>query len=592
LANLYWINFICLIKITNDDELGQVTVGAFAMTVPGSRIWASSSAIPQSQNTAPVLEFRCLYTPDLRRKQKRWQDGRLKYHTFNKRIMVYDDRSNFVGDSHWREDHTFGEGEEVELERCGILVEVSECVGTREQDLTSLLNKALKDRQETAKVRAVDFPPLGSRGSVMRAERVGPLHAESTERSAKRRKPIHSPPGKNGYAQNLTGVTLALSRTCSTPTPLRYDPEWLQTMKQPIEEIDMSSTAGLSQTPQGRPVAIRISGTNALSIQTRTTSKNSSSASVESGYAPNITGTALVLATKTLMSRRPLPGSGRVEEATSQSGGSGAQAITIEEDEFMDVDVYDKENLHVEKATAASFPAIELVKHSQKKSSPDLTSHQPLSEVYQPGRSSNPLRIKTLPKRKLFLAADPPSRPPSFNEPSGGIDSGATCPSASPRAGGAVRPPVIVSRVASITETRPLNMDEHRSSSPVSIELDHHGIDVLLTRKLFGKPSVAGELQGHQQPCNEINKTTQSAKESRNTVGSKGQRGTLSSLIPAPELELVQKNTQNQRQLSTLHSNRISEIEKAHVSVQIFISLLKFPTIPDDRNERWLYLLD
>ena len=150
------------------------------MTVPVTGTWASSNTITKTQNTAPVLEFRCLYTSDLRRKQKRWQDGRLKFHTFNKRIMVYDDRSNFVGDSHWREDHAFAEGEEVELERCGILVEVSECVGIREQDLT-LLNKVVKDRQERAHVRAVASSPLRPHGPGIRIQTVGLSRSESTD---------------------------------------------------------------------------------------------------------------------------------------------------------------------------------------------------------------------------------------------------------------------------------------------------------------------------------------------------------------------------------------------------------------------------
>ncbi|TDZ15528.1 Protein ZGRF1 [Colletotrichum orbiculare MAFF 240422] len=102
-------------------------------------------ALPSS---APVLEYICLFTHDLKRKQKRWQDGRLKYHTFNKRIMVYDDRGNFIGDMHWREDWEFGEGEEFNLERGAVIVQVSECVASVQQDLTELLEKRprLRDR--------------------------------------------------------------------------------------------------------------------------------------------------------------------------------------------------------------------------------------------------------------------------------------------------------------------------------------------------------------------------------------------------------------------------------------------------------------
>jgi len=47
-----------------------------------------SLSVPQTSDTAPVLELNCLYTHNVRRKSKRWQDGFLRYHTFNKRIMV------------------------------------------------------------------------------------------------------------------------------------------------------------------------------------------------------------------------------------------------------------------------------------------------------------------------------------------------------------------------------------------------------------------------------------------------------------------------------------------------------------------------
>ena len=86
----------------------------------------ASLSIPSTQNTAPVLEFRCLYTHDLRRKLKRWQDGFLRFHTFNRRIMVYDVPRNFVGDTHWREKTELADGDELELETGGVLVQVGE----------------------------------------------------------------------------------------------------------------------------------------------------------------------------------------------------------------------------------------------------------------------------------------------------------------------------------------------------------------------------------------------------------------------------------------------------------------------------------
>ncbi|KAK0252308.1 hypothetical protein B0A54_14108 [Friedmanniomyces endolithicus] len=103
-----------------------------------------SLSIPQTQNTAPVLEFNCLYTHDLRRKAKRWQDGFLRYHTFNRRIMVYDVPRNFVGDVHWTAGEALQDGDEVMLEKDGVMVQVSEAVGRTETDLTGLLNSRKK----------------------------------------------------------------------------------------------------------------------------------------------------------------------------------------------------------------------------------------------------------------------------------------------------------------------------------------------------------------------------------------------------------------------------------------------------------------
>ncbi|MCJ1245908.1 hypothetical protein MMC30_003112 [Trapelia coarctata] len=96
--------------------------------------------VPATQNTAPIIEFRCLYTHDLRQKKKRWQDGMLRFHTFNRRIMVYDVPRNFIGDTHWREDEAVQDGDELRLDK-GVLIQVGEVTGSTEQDLTELLEK-------------------------------------------------------------------------------------------------------------------------------------------------------------------------------------------------------------------------------------------------------------------------------------------------------------------------------------------------------------------------------------------------------------------------------------------------------------------
>ncbi|KAI4172456.1 MAG: hypothetical protein LQ343_003546 [Gyalolechia ehrenbergii] len=97
-------------------------------------------SIRTTQNTAPVLSFNCLYTHDLRRKAKRWQDGILRFHTFNKRVMVYDVPRNFIGDTHWREPQEIQDGDELELEK-GVLIQVGEENGRTETDLSELLEK-------------------------------------------------------------------------------------------------------------------------------------------------------------------------------------------------------------------------------------------------------------------------------------------------------------------------------------------------------------------------------------------------------------------------------------------------------------------
>ncbi|RAL07988.1 uncharacterized protein BO97DRAFT_480922 [Aspergillus homomorphus CBS 101889] len=97
---------------------------------------------PPTQNTAPVLKHRCLFTHDTRRKAKRWQDGYVRYHTFNKRVMTYDTAGNFIGDLHWRQDDVgIQDGDELELDR-GVLVQVCEAVGRSETDVSFVLNSS------------------------------------------------------------------------------------------------------------------------------------------------------------------------------------------------------------------------------------------------------------------------------------------------------------------------------------------------------------------------------------------------------------------------------------------------------------------
>ncbi|RDL41597.1 uncharacterized protein BP5553_01576 [Venustampulla echinocandica] len=311
-------------------------------TTTASRITAPLD-VPQTQNTAPVLEFRCLYTQDLRRKQKRWQDGRLKFHTFNKRVMIYDEQSNFVGDTHWRDDDEFTEGEELQLDRRGILVEVGECLGKRDQDLTELLSKRAQEKEGRAAARIANPSPTTSVGRFQNVRAAvttltpKPLsalltpsrhygramvsnaspfeerqrlengnHNEEANRPAKRRKPDDVTQSKSGYAQNLMGATLNLasSRPPSTAT-VRYDlPE--PNITRPSEvAIDLT----LDDDDGGNVINPKSSNVDqAITAAKQAVVKRANSRRTpppKSGYASNLTGAALTLTGPSAMSARP-----------------------------------------------------------------------------------------------------------------------------------------------------------------------------------------------------------------------------------------------------------------------------------------------
>ncbi|KAF2481624.1 hypothetical protein BDY17DRAFT_299356 [Neohortaea acidophila] len=145
-----------------------------------SAVYRSSPplSVPPTQNTALVLEFNCLYTHDIRRKQKRWQDGFLRFHTFNKRVMVYDVPRNFIGDTHWREDTVLQDGDEVMLESEGVAVQVGEEIGKTETDLTELRRSSKKAPNEgtsSSPVRGAQVPPL------QLLSRSGPMNAPQSK---------------------------------------------------------------------------------------------------------------------------------------------------------------------------------------------------------------------------------------------------------------------------------------------------------------------------------------------------------------------------------------------------------------------------
>jgi hypothetical protein len=125
---------------------------------------AVSIAPTQNQNTAPVYEFECLFTHDLRKKQKTWHDGSLRFHTFNRRLMVYDDSKNFIGDLHYRHADELQEGEELKLDK-GVLVDVGRRTGQTDTDLREVLDRA---RHGDVGTQARQATPVATRQTLQR----------------------------------------------------------------------------------------------------------------------------------------------------------------------------------------------------------------------------------------------------------------------------------------------------------------------------------------------------------------------------------------------------------------------------------------
>jgi len=210
--------------------------------------------------------------------------------------MAYDDRGNFIGDMHWRADWDFDAGEEIQLERGGIIVQISDCVGQQSQDLSELVDKRIQEREQRIRDKErrqtntpSSRPPLPApRGDVgHRPEQSGshtprirhrPLTSligtptghhgravvpsdspfeqrrrtdetaaeEHLQRPTKRRRYDGTAPSKLGYAQSLFGTTLTLS---GAPPSSARPPSG------PVSTRTQQSTAPLQALPPSGPQA-------------------------------------------------------------------------------------------------------------------------------------------------------------------------------------------------------------------------------------------------------------------------------------------------------------------------------------------------
>lgn len=224
-----------------------------------------SMSVPLTQNTAPVLEFDCLYTHDTRKKAKKWQDGFLRYHTFNKRVMVYDVPRNLIGDMHWAGEEAVQCGDELSLERNGVMVEVAEQIGQTETDLTELRkskNKPTSSVQSPAPVRAP--------AETSRAQPAGSMARSNTQLKHKSLNALlGTPRGPIGKAQLPTRspfeerhanvenedwtdgrppkrARLESARTTTTPKPARQSepPLWARTADAAKQKKSLTVPAG------------------------------------------------------------------------------------------------------------------------------------------------------------------------------------------------------------------------------------------------------------------------------------------------------------------------------------------------------------
>jgi hypothetical protein len=253
--------------------------------------------------------------------------------------MVYDERNNFVGDTHWK-GVSFDEGEELQLERGGVLIEVQEMKGQRSQDLTELLLKPLQEKEERNAARIANAPPTRLPSSLARPQvstlvggQTGPKALDSvigtpsrhygraamsnlspfeqrqhpvnqdvvTEERPTKRQKRSEPPSKSGYAQSLMGSTLNLnSQRPASSASIRYEPLKVTIYRSQVHTVDLTR---IDDAEEKRPA-----GRSPARLLKRNIHK---SPPARSGYASSLTGASLSLGAPTTYvsknSRSPIP---------------------------------------------------------------------------------------------------------------------------------------------------------------------------------------------------------------------------------------------------------------------------------------------
>ncbi|KAK6505826.1 hypothetical protein TWF481_007717 [Arthrobotrys musiformis] len=119
----------------------------------------SFASIPLTSHSAPIDEYIVLWTADKYKKLKKWHDGYLRYHTFNKRLMVYDHLMNKVCDKFLPEPEQMDVGDELVFD--SHLVTIEDVKGRQAQDLRPLFEKTVDRRKE----RGLTATPMRTPGN-------------------------------------------------------------------------------------------------------------------------------------------------------------------------------------------------------------------------------------------------------------------------------------------------------------------------------------------------------------------------------------------------------------------------------------------
>lgn len=169
----------------------------------------------------------------------------MKYHSFNKRVVVHDERGGYVGDAHWCDEYEPQDGDELNLDQGGAIVQVAECVDRRLQDLSELVDKRIQERLQrhayaksrqsplalvnasyaiphvpprpvqqpkSGSLTRVFGPPTGHHGRAhIPSESPYEIQHGRDSPQPKPRPQRPTPPSRTGYAQHLFGQTLTLS---------------------------------------------------------------------------------------------------------------------------------------------------------------------------------------------------------------------------------------------------------------------------------------------------------------------------------------------------------------------------------------------